>query len=90
MSETKTMPNLIEANCESCVHCRKVYYKPHKREFSANPTTWKSPESWLMCKYPFDKDCYVLGICTRRTPNLLVTLVSSCKEWKHDNTNQKT
>ena len=65
MCETKRMPNLVEANCESCAHCGRVYYKDFMQVFLLTPNV----------------DKLALGRCTRRTPNLLVTLVSSCKEW---------
>ena len=66
MYETKLMPNLIEANCGSCVYCQRIYYEDFMQVFLLAPTTGK----------------LVLGRCIRRIPNLLVTLVSSCKKWK--------
>lgn len=62
---SKVMPELVEANCESCAHCKQVYYRDFMQVFVLTPNV----------------DTLALGRCTRREPNLLVTLVSSCKEW---------
>ena len=65
----KTMPNLIEANCESCTHCQRLYYENFMDVLLTTPSA--------------DRKQLALGRCTRREPNLLVTLMSSCKEWKN-------
>lgn len=66
MCKTKVMPSLIEANCESCAHCERLYYDDFMGVFLLTPNVGK----------------LALGRCTRRIPNLLVTLINSCKEWK--------
>lgn len=68
MCETKTMPNLVAANCESCVYCERLYYEDFM--------------GVLLTTITIDRKQLALGRCTRTKPNLLVTLVSSCKEWK--------
>ena len=65
----KTMPNLIEANCESCAHCQRLYYENFI--------------DVLLTTLSIDRKQLALGCCIRRKPNLLVTLVRSCKEWKN-------
>ena len=65
----KTMPNLIEANCGSCDHCQRLYYEDFM--------------GMLLTTITIDRNQFALGCCTHRKPNLLVTLVSSCKEWKN-------
>ena len=65
---SKVMPNLIEANCGSCVHCQRLYYENFIDVLLTTPSA--------------DRKQFALGCCIRRKPNLLVTLVSSCKEWK--------
>jgi len=69
MSEMKAIPNLIEANCGSCAHCERLYYEDFM--------------GVLLTTITIDKNQLALGRCTRTKPNLLVTLVSSCKEWKN-------
>lgn len=65
MCETKTMPKLVEANCGSCAHCERLYYEAFM---------------WFLLKTPgTDKKRLALGRCIPK--NILVTLVSSCKEW---------
>jgi len=67
MCEIKTMPNLVEANCESCAHCQRLYYEDFMGFLLKTPGT--------------DRKRLVLGRCIPK--NILVTLVSSCKEWKN-------
>ena len=67
MCEAKCVANLIEANCESCAHCQRLYYEDFMGVLLLNPAA--------------NRKQLALGRCTRREPNLLVTLVSSCKEW---------
>lgn len=62
---SKIMPNLIEANCESCAHCERLYYEDFMQMFLLTPNVGK----------------LALGRCIPK--NILVTLVSSCKEWKN-------
>lgn len=68
MCETKTMPNLIEANCESCIHCERLYYEDFLGVLMDTPG--------------IDGKRLALGRCIPK--NILVTLVSSCKEWTNE------
>ena len=68
MCEAKCVADLVEANCESCAHCQRLYYENFM--------------DVLLTTINIDRKQLALGCCTRREPNLLVTLVSSCKEWK--------
>ena len=69
MCEAKCIANLIEANCESCTHCQRLYYENFMDVLLTTPAP--------------DRNQLALGRCIRREPNLLVTLVSSCREWKN-------
>jgi len=63
---SKLMPNLVEANCGSCAHCERLYYEDFM--------------GFLLETASADRKQLALGRCISK--NLLVTLVSSCKEWK--------
>ena len=60
---SKTVANLIEANCGNCAHCQRLYYE----QFMGFLLT------------TLGENRLALGRC--KLKSLLVTLVSSCREW---------
>ena len=67
MCKTKCMPELVEANCGSCVYCERLYYENFLGMLLTTPTDGRKQ--------------LALGRCIPR--NILVTLVSSYREWKN-------
>ena len=70
MCEAKCVANLVEANCGSCAHCERLYYEPFMGILLKTPSIARKR--------------LALGRCVPK--NMLVTLVSSCKEWKGQTT----